>query len=67
MRFKMLKNMVIENRFEDFSDSRSKSNRTIIGGIRAVTFLWSRMNQRVLSRSRVYTGFETEVKKMTKH
>ena len=67
MRFKMFKKMGIENRFEDFSNSRSKGNRTIVGGIRAVTFLWSRMNQRVLPRFRVYTGFENEAKKATKH
>ena len=63
MRFKMFKKMGIENRFEDFSNSRSKGNRTIVGGIRAVTFLWSRMNQRVLPRFRVYTGFDNEVKR----
>ena len=44
MRFKMFKEMGIENRFEGFSNSRSKGNRMIVGGIRAVTFLWSRMN-----------------------
>ena len=67
MRFKMFKKMRIENRFEDFSNSRSKGNRTIVGGIRAVTFLWSRMNQRVLPRFRVKTGFECEAKKATKY
>ena len=54
----MFKKMGIKNRLEDISNSRSKGNRMIVGGIRVVTFLWSRMNQIVLPRSRVYRGSE---------
>ena len=39
----------------------------IVGGIRVVPFLWSRMNQRVLPRFSVYAGFENEAKEVTKH
>ena len=38
-----------------------------LGGIRVVTFLWNRMNQKVFLRSSVYTGFEDEARKMKKH
>lgn len=66
VKFKMFHEMSIENRFENFRDSRSQSNRTIVGGIRVVTLLMNRLNKWVFPRSRIRFGFEDKAKETTK-
>ena len=65
--FKMLKEVRVKNRFENFSYSRRKSNRSVVGGIRAVTLLRHRLYKCMLPGRRVGSSFEYEAKKTTKH
>ena len=37
MRFQMIKDVSVKNRFKDFREYASESNRAIVRGIRAVT------------------------------
>ena len=46
----MVKKLRVKNRFESFCYSRRESNRTIVGGVRAVTLLRHRLNKRMLPR-----------------
>lgn len=39
----MLKEMGVKDRFKDFGDSKSQSNRIIVGKVRMVTHFWSRL------------------------
>ena len=52
--------------FENLSNSRSESNRAIVGRVRAVTLLRNRLNKCMLPRRRISAGNKNEAKKMTK-
>ena len=67
MGFKVFEKMRITKKLEDFVDSKNKGYRTIVEGIRMVTFLRNRLNQGMLPRFRVGGSFEDEAKKTAKH
>ena len=56
----------VKQRFENLSNSRSESNRAIVGGVGAVTLLRNRLNKCMLPRRRISARNKNEVKKTTK-
>ena len=54
----------VKQRFENFSNSRSESNRVIVG---VVTLLRNRLNKCMLPRRRISVGNKNEAKKTTKN
>ena len=67
VRFKMFDEVGIKQSFENLGNSRSESNRAIVGGVVAVTFLRYRLNKCMLPRRRICAGNENEAKKTTKY
>ena len=67
VRFKMFDEVGIKQSFENLGNSRSESNRAIVGGVRVVTLLRYRLNKCMLPRRRICTGNKDEAKKMTKN
>ena len=67
VRFKMSDEVGIKQSFENLGNSRSESNRAIVGGVRAVTLLRYRLNKCMLPRRRICTGNKDEAKKTTKN
>ena len=67
VRFKMFDEVGIKQSFENLGNSRSESNRAIVGGVRAVTLLRYRLNKCMLPRRRISTGNKDEAKKTTKN
>ena len=63
VRFKMFDEVGIKQSFENLGNSRSESNRPIVGGVRAVTLLRYRLNKCMLPRRRICTGNKDEAKK----
>ena len=65
--------MGIKQSFENLGNSRSESNRAIVGGVGAVTLLRYRLNKcmlprrRIIPRRRISTGNKDEAKKTTKN
>ena len=53
----------IKQSFENLGNSRSESNRAIVGGVRAVTLLGYRLNKCMLPRRRICTGNKNEAKR----
>ena len=66
VRFKMFDEVGIKQSFENLGNSRSESNRAIVGGVRAVTLLRYRLNKGMLPRRRISTGNKNEAKKTKK-
>ena len=62
--FKMIKEVRVKYRFENFSYNRRESNWSVVG---AVTHLRNRLNKCVLPRKRIGSSFSYEAKKTTKH
>ena len=48
VRFEMFDEVGVKQSFENLSNSQSESNRTIVGGVGAVTFLRNRLNKCML-------------------
>ena len=67
VRFKMFDEVGIKQSFENLGNSRSESNRAIVGGVRAVTLLRYRLNKFMLPRRRISTGNKDVAKKTTKN
>ena len=65
VRFKMFDEVGIKQSFENLGNSRSESNKAIVGGVRAVTLLRYRLNKCMLPRRRISTGNKNEAKKTT--
>ena len=63
VRFKMFDEVGIKQSFENLGNSRSESNRAIVGGVRAVTLLRYRLNKCMLPRRRISTGNKDEAKR----
>ena len=57
----------VEQSFEKLSNSRSESNRAIVGGVGAVTLLRNRLNKCMLPRRRISARNKNEAKKTTKN
>ena len=57
----------VKQSFENLSNSRSESNRTIVGGVGAVTLLRNRLNKCMLPRRRISARNKNEAKKTTKN
>ena len=57
----------VKQGFKNFSNSRSESNRAIVGGVGAVTLLRNRLNKCMLPRRRISAGNKNEAKKTTKN
>ena len=66
VRFKMFDEVGIKQSFENLGNSRSESNRAIVGGVGAVTLLRYRLNKCMFPRRRISTGNKDEAKKTTK-
>ena len=66
-RFEMFDEVGVKQSFENFSNSQSESNRVIVGGVGAVTFLRNRLNKCMLPRRRISAGNKNEAKKTTKN
>ena len=64
VRFEMFDEVRVEQSFENLSNSRSESNREIVGG---VTLLRYRLNKCTLPRRRISAGNKNEAKKTTKN
>ena len=56
----------VKQSFVNLSNSRSESNRAIVGGVRAVTLLKNRLNKCMLPRRRINAGNKNEAKKDNK-
>ena len=65
VRFEMFDEVGVKQSFENLSNSRSESNRAIVGGVGAVTLLRNRLNKCMLSR-RISARNKNEAKKTTK-
>ena len=65
--FEMFDEVGVKQSFENFSNSRSESNRAIVGGVGDVTLLRNRLNKCMLPRRRISSGNKNEAKKMTKN
>ena len=52
--------------FENLSNSRSESNRAIVGGVGVVTLFRNRLNKCMLPRRRITAGNKNEAKKTKK-
>ena len=57
----------VKQSFENLSNSRSESNRAIVGGDGAVTLLRNKLNNCMISRRRIGAGNKNEEKKTTKN
>ena len=57
----------VKQSFENLSNSRSESNRAIVGGVGAVTLLRNRLNKCMLPRRRISARNKNETKRMTKN
>ena len=57
----------VKQSFENLSNSRSESNRAIVGGVGAVTLLRNRLNKCMIPRRRISAGNKNEAKKTTKN
>ena len=66
VRFKMFDEVGIKQSFENLGNSRSESNRVIVGGVRAVTLLRNRLNKCMLPRRRISARNKNEAKTTTK-
>ena len=55
--FKMIKEVRIKNRFENFIYNGGDSNRSVLGGVGAVTLLRNRLNKCMLPRKRIGSSF----------
>ena len=66
VKFEMLDEVGVKQSFEILSNSRSESNRAIVGGVGAVTLLRNRLNKCILPRRRISAWNKNEAKKMTK-
>ena len=53
VRFEMFDEVGVKQSFENLSNSRSESNRAIVGGVGAVTLLRNRLNKCMLPRRRI--------------
>ena len=67
IRLKMFDEVGIKQSFENLGNSRSESNRAIVGGVRTVTLLKYRLNKCMLPRRRISTGNKDEAKNTTKN
>ena len=67
VRFEMFDEVGVKQSFEYLSNSRSESNRVIVGGVGAVTLLRYRLNKCMLPRKRISAGNKNEAKKTTKN
>ena len=67
IRFEMFGEVGVKQSFEKLSNSRSESNRAIVRGVGAVTFLRYRLNKCMLPRRRIIAGNKNEAKKTTKN
>ena len=67
VRFKMFDEVGVKQSFENVGNSRSESNRAIVGGVGAVTLLRNRLNKCMLPRRRISAGNKNEAKKTTKN
>ena len=67
VRFKMSDDVGVKQSFENIGNSRSESNRAIVGGVGAVTLLRYRLNKCMLPRRRISAGNKDEAKKTTKN
>ena len=67
VRFKMFDEVGVKQSFENLGNSRSESNRAIVGEVGAVTLLRNRLNKCVLPRKRINAGNKNEAKKTTKN
>ena len=56
----------VKQSFENLSNSRSESNRAIVGGVGVVTLLRNRLNKCMLPRRRISARTKNEAKKTTK-
>ena len=53
----------VKQSFENLSNSRSESNRAIVGGVGAVTLLRNRLNKCMLPRRRISARNKNEAKR----
>ena len=67
VRFEMFDEVGVKQSFENLSNSQSESNRTIVGGVGAVTLLGYKLNKCMLPRRRISAGNKNEAKKTTKN
>ena len=67
VRFEMFDEVGVKQSFENHSNSRSESNRAIVGRVRALSLLRNRLNRCMLPRRRISTGNKNEAKKTTKN
>ena len=67
VRFEMFDEVGVKQSFENLDNSRSESNRAIVGGVRAVTLFRYRLNKCMLLRRRISAGNKNEAKKTTKN
>ena len=63
VRFKMFDEVGVKQSFENLSNSRSESNRAIVGGIGAVTLLRNRLNKCLIPKRRITAGNKNEAKR----
>ena len=63
----MLDEVEVKQSFENLSNSRSESNRAIVGGVGVVILLRNRLNKCMLPSRRISAGNKNEVKKTTKN
>ena len=67
VRLDMLDEVGVKQSFENLSNSRSESNRAIVGGVGAVTLLRNRLKKCMLPRRWRSAGNMNGVKKTTKN
>ena len=67
VRFEMFDEVGVKQSFENLSNSRSESNRAIVGGVGVVTLFRNRLNKCMLPRRRKSVGNKNEAKRMTKN
>ena len=67
IRFKMFDEVGVKQSFKNLNNSRSESNRAIVGGDGAVTLPRYRLNKCMLPRRRITAGNKNEAKKTTKN
>ena len=67
VRFEIFDEVGVEQSFKNLSNSRSESNRAIVGGVGEVTLLRNRLNKCLIPRRRICAGNKNEEKKTTKN
>ena len=67
VRFEMFDEVGVKQSFKNLGNSRSESNRAIVGRAAVVTLFRNRLNKCVFPRRRISAGNKNEVKKTTKN